>query len=598
MSFFSSLFGASPRITIFRNYALIGLLLLVSWGIGLLSSIVVSLSSIAHGSSSFLLLVFVEVIIIAVFGFFAYELARPTVIPSFVLAIFIGMFQHDNLRLLVSNPATLTVLTTIGAVFILFGGGLDTPFARFRSLIGPILSLAFFGTLLTALLFTVVLQIVAPSLGTFIPLAAAILVGAALASTDPAAIIPSFKALSFTSPRVKYIAVSESALNDVVGAVLTGVFLSIFAVNAKATSLVRAYSKLFTVETGVHVLREVVLGSLVGLLCFAILHVWGKWKQKHETTGEADSALFLAVPLLAFTLATVIGGNGFLAVFISSLLFNLQKHTQHVEHYFNHTIEGFMKPLIFMLLGAIVDVESLMSVVGIGVSMGFLFMFVIRPLVVFLALSPFMRGKHVLSVRELLFLSFVRETGVIPAVLLIGLQVSGIPGTETVTAIGLWVILLTLLVQPPLTPFVAKILKVAVPVGPLAVSGHAGPIAVLCSRGHSFVQRIKTVADWAQGHGIESVTLLHCLEDKYSSVNLSECQAQAEKLFTSLNAAYEQSGQRPIAFEFLSKRGLLQDNIRSLLGSNSVSIVFVGSKMLDYRMEDVKRIPVPFVFLP
>lgn len=64
-----------------------------------------------------------------------------------------------------------------------------------------------------------------------IPIAAIILLGISLASTHPAAIIPSFKSLLFHKPRVKHIAISESALNDVVGALITGVFLSLFIGN-------------------------------------------------------------------------------------------------------------------------------------------------------------------------------------------------------------------------------------------------------------------------------------------------------------------------------------------------------------------------------
>ena len=50
-------------------------------------------------------------------------------------------------------------------------------------------------------------------------------------------------------------------------------------------------------------------------------------------------------------------------------------------------------------------------------------------------------------------------------------------------------------------------------------------------------------------------------------------------------------------FEFLCGKGLLQDNIEAMVESGDVSIIFVGSKMLDYRMEDVKRLQTPFFFM-
>jgi len=43
--------------------------------------------------------------------------------------------------------------------------------------------------------------------------------------------------------------------------------------------------------------------------------------------------------------------------------------------------------------------------------------------------------------------------------------------------------------------------------------------------------------------------------------------------------------------------GSLQDNIETMIAEGDVSIIFVGSKMLDYRLKDVKRLEVPFFFM-
>lgn len=579
-----------------KNYVLIGVLLAVGWLLPQVTSGL--LENFAHDETG-TLLVFFEALIILIFGFLANELARPTVIPSFVLAVFIGMLMHSSLQPLTSNPAVLGILTTLGAAFILFGGGLDTPFRRFRVLVGPILSIAFLGTIITALLLSFFFLNIASFMSISVSIGAIVLLGAALASTDPAAIIPSLKSLVFRSPRVKDIAISESAINDVVGAVLTGVFLTVVtAAGELPTSIAGIYSKLLTPETGMEVLWELSVGCVVGFGGFVILHVWSKRKARLAEGGEADAALFLAVPLLCFLIAVALHGSGFLAVFIAGLLFQLEEHVSHVEHYFVHTIEGFMKPLIFMLLGASVNITQLMNVAVIGIVTGVLFMFVIRPIAVFATLIPFMGGKHKLSLRELLFLSFVRETGVIPAVLLMGLAVSGIPGTEVVVPVGLWIILLTLIVQPPLTPVVARLLGVADNAPAFPARKAKGAIAVLCSRGQSFKDRLEDVVLWADAHGVRNVTLLHCLEHKYSESLVADIQREAEELFTRIHANRATDEKKAITFEFLARPGLLQDNIESLIKHDDVSIVFVGAKMLDYRLADVKRLQVPFVFLP
>lgn len=579
------------------QYTLIGIMLALSWFLSThFTSAIGDRLTGANEGSEMLLILFLIVTVFAL-GFIVCELAKPTVIPSFVLAIFFGIVCKDVLSFLVSSPVSLATLITVGAVLILFGGGLDTPFAKFKTLLGPILSLAILGTLLQAMLFSMVLESLLGAFGAALPLTTLVLLGAALASTDPAAIIPSFKGLLFEHPRVKHIAVSESAINDVMGAVLVSIFLSLFLNGYEPLSVPHAYRMLLTVANMVHIFKVVFIGTVVGLLGFGVLQLWSKWKARVLTEEGSDAALFLGVPLFVFTVASVLGGSGFLAVFLSSLMFSVRSHFRHVEHYFNHTVEGFMKPIIFMLLGALVDPVQLWDVAAAGITVGLLFMFVLRPLIVFLMLIPFCCNKQKMTVRELLFLSFVRETGVIPAVLLISISLAGLPGSDTMTAIGLWVILLTLTIEPPFTPFIAKMLGIARENPPLPVRKHHGPVAVLCSRGYSFPERMKTVVDWAQQHAVENVALLHCPEERYSEEFVQDVQSRAETIFREINERNAAEGRKELNFEFLCGPGLLQDNIERLIAEGDVSIIFVGSKMLDYRLEDVKRLDVPFYFM-
>ncbi len=586
---------ATKSLGIARNYLFIAALLFGGWGVAQLTGSLVE-NGLAHGEHE-ALLPFLEAIIILVFGFLAYETAKPTVIPSFVLVIFIGMIQRSSLVPLTENTNLLTLLTTLGAAFILFGGGLDTPFRRFKVLVWPILSIAFLGTIVTALLVSFAFQLIASGLGIVVPVGAVVLLGAAVASTDPAAIIPSLKSLVFRDPRVKDIAISESAINDVVGAVLTGVFLGIVGGNSAADSIGSLYQALLTRETGIEVLRQTAVGGFVGAIGFLILHGWSGWKRSSGEGGEADAALFMAVPLLCYFAAVFFHGSGFLAVFVAGLLFQLEEHVSHVEHYFVHTIEGFMKPLIFILLGAAVDVQTLLQAAIPGILMGLAFILIIRPLAVFLTLSPFMGGRHKISLKEMLFLSFVRETGVIPAVLLMGLLASGIPGTEMIVPVGLWVILLTLILQPPLTPLVARLLRIADNAPPFPKRKSKGPIVVLCSRGLSFTHRIGHVAAWAGDHAIGHVTILHCAEGRFAEVFIREARKEAERLFATINKTRTAAGHKELSFEFLALPGLLQDNIQNLIEADQVAIIFVGEKMLDYRLDDVKNLQVPFVFV-
>lgn len=580
-----------------RNYTLIGAMLLLSWFLSTRFSgaLSVSLHDAPEGAET--LIVLSGIVIVFALGFIIYELAKPTRIPSFVLAIFFGLVSRDTLSFLTDNPQNLMTLVIIGAILILFEGGLETPFTKFRSLLSPILSLAFVGTIINAFLFSLTLQYLGSVMGMSLPLPAVILLGAALSSTDPAAIIPSFQTLIFTRPKVKHIAVSESAINDVVGAMLVGVFLVTLSGTVQPASVVEAYATLMTTENLMGILRLIFIGGGVGIFGFGILHLWNHWKSRVQSEDGTDAALFLAVPLFCFLLSSTLGGSGYLSVFLCGLFFHLRSHVRHVEHYFNQTIEGFMKPMIFMLLGAMVNPADLLSVAGIGILSGLIFMIVLRPLIVLISLLPFAWSRQRFTLNELLFLSFVRETGVIPAMLLISIRLSGIEGGDNLVAIGLWVILLTLVVEPPLTPLLACKLKIAKNISDSPQRKHVGPVAVLCSRGFSFPERMQTVVEWTQNHGVDNIALLHCPEDKYGTEFVDDVKKRAEDLFKAINKRLSQEGKKGINFEFLCGPGLLQDNIEALIESGDVSIIFVGTKMLDYRLEDVKRLNTPFFFM-
>ena len=588
---------ATKSLAVFKNYGIIAITLLISWIFSKGTDSLLHSSLVHHGEHLETVGIIVDIVVVFALGFIAYETAKPTVIPSFVIAIFFGFVSKDLLELVTSNQAALSILTTIGATLILFGGGLEAPFTRFKQLIGPILSLAFLGTIITAILFSGVLDTINKGFNLSIPLAAIILLGTALASTDPAAIIPSFKSLLFHKPRVKYIAISESALNDVVGALITSVFLGLFLGSFQPDSILSAYSNLFSLDIFLEILKSVGIGAAAGYTGYLILKAWDKWKQKIDTEGEADAALFLAIPLFTFALASTFGGNGYLGVFVTGLIFQLRSHVKHVEHFFNHTIEG-LKPLIFMLLGTLVNFESLAQYALPGLIIGILFILVLRPICIFLTLSPFVFfGKQKFSLQELLFLSFVRETGVIPAVLLVSIKVAGIPGSDAALAIGMWVILLTLILLPPFTPAVAKLLKIADDMPAFPVSKQTGPVAVLCSRSYTFLERIEQVVEWCEKHHIENIMLLHCPEERYSDKFLKEVEEVAAVRFNSINERQTTENKHPINFSFLGFPGKLEDNIEKLVKDNKISIVFVGSRMLDYRLEKVKMLKVPFIFM-
>lgn len=547
-----------------------------------------------------LLLIFFEVGSLFVLSFIIFYISHITALPSFVMAIFFGIAAHPFLEPIIESHALLGSLVGLSATLILFGGGLETPFLNFRKLFWRIFALSFPGLLLTAYLFSVTTNTLGGMMEHSVSLIVAVLLGAVLASTDPAAIIPVLRKLRFYNRDTKDIIVSESAVTDVTGTLVTVALLGLITAGVSYSSVTDWYGTIFSAASGAILLRQIAFGVFFGLVGYLFLEILQRFKRNHEREFEADSAFFLFVPVIIFAIAVSFGGSGYLAAFIAGLLLNLTEHLHETERFFNHIIDGFLKPMVFLLLGALIHPEELITYAGLGIMAALIFMFVIRPLTVFLMLSPFtVFGKNRLNWRELAFISFVRETGAIPAVLIVTIASLKIPNTEGLVAVGMWVILLTLIIEPIFTPFVARKLKVAEEINDAAKPDTGtGPVVVLGTRGHSFVKRLPHVLDWTTKHNAKRIMVLLCPEDKYSDAFVADTKRQAETLFNGLSESRKKENKPTVEFSFLACTGFLQDNISRIADSdNNVTAIFVGRKMLDFRLNEIKQLKAPIFFM-
>lgn len=553
----------------------------------------------ARSSEVATLTIFFSVATIFLLSFVVFYVSHIIKLPSFVVAIFFGIAAQRALLPITEKHEVLGALVGFGATLILFSGGLETPFANFKKLFWKICALSFPGLVLTALLFSSAVSGISTALGVTLSVTAVVLLGAVLASTDPAAIIPVLKRLRFFNRATKDIIISESAVTDVTGTILTLSFLGLLGVGTVLPTIGDWYGQLWSLDVGVALAKQILFGVLFGVLGFFFLEALNELKEGQDREFEADSAFFLFTPVIIFTIALALGGSGYLAAFIAGLLFNLTKNLHTTERFFNHMVEGFFKPTIFILLGALVQPSELFAYAGVGIAAAFVFMFAIRPLVVFLMAGPFsFIGKDRLSIRDLLFISFVRETGAIPAVLLVTIASLKLPGMDGLLAVGMWVILLTLIVEPLLTPLVAQRLRVAEVIEDdtsIDIQSEGVSTVVVGTRGHSFVERLPFVVAWAKQHAIGRICILLCLENKYTPALSRAIEHEATQEFAK---AKELLAATQISFAFVSRRGFLQDNIKELSARDeSVIAIFVGKKMLDFRLDEIKELRVPLYFI-
>ncbi len=389
--------------------------------------------------------------LVPILAFYAHRMEKQFTVPFFVWAIGLGYIFRDSLSPLTSSPEIMSLLATIFGIFIIFGGGLELKFSSFRKMLLPIISLAVFGSIVTAFLFSFGLIQAIRWLAIPLSVGTAGLLGAILCSTDPAAIIPILKKLKFQNKNNTTVAIAESAVNDVVGTIMTAVFFSLVVGSTVTTrSLGDLYTHLFSTEVLFTFLIELAVGILVGAIAYQLLRLW----RMSRSNLQASLPFFIGASLIAYVLSVLWGGSGYLAAFITGLLFDIQPEHKEIEHFFSGLVDGFVKPAVFVMLGALIS-SSFIEFAPIGILISALFIFCVRPIAVFASLLIFTGRRGIFKIKDLLFFNVVRETGVIPAVLLVSIAPQ-LPDGQAAFAIGSWIILSSLIFLPLVTTWWTK----------------------------------------------------------------------------------------------------------------------------------------------
>jgi cell volume regulation protein A len=381
-------------------------------------------------------------------GLLAQLLATFLRIPEMIVLVAMGALIGPSVLGIASNPldeAGAQLIFTLGVSLILFHGGVGISL-RVLSQAGVGLGLlALPGVLITTV---IVALAVAPVFGVAFPVA--LMVGAVLASTDPAILIPLFDRLNIRA-KVSQTLIAESGFNDTTGAVLT-------------LALVGAVeSGRFTLSgPALEFSKELAIGTFIGLLaglilCYAIASTTraGIW-------DEAPGVAILAVVALAYFSNEYVGGSGYLAAFVMGLMVGNMRYlgfSQHDEH--EQLLENFMGQvaeiatlLIFVTLGMNLPFEALGRYLLGGLLVMADFIFVARPVTVLACLLPDRRGRW--TREELAFLSWSRYTGVIPAAVASLLLSQGVEGAEIAASLVALAVCTTLLLQATTAGYVAR----------------------------------------------------------------------------------------------------------------------------------------------
>jgi potassium/hydrogen antiporter len=371
-----------------------------------------------------------ELILVAgsllVLGLAAVLIADRLRVPGLVIFLGLGMLiGSDGLGWIDFSDAELT--RTIGIValsLILFEGGLAAGWQEIRPVLSTSLSLAFVGTLLTA-------AIAGFAAAWIFDLSTleGLLVGATIAATDSAAIFSVLRG-STLKRRLARVLEAESGLNDPIAVLLVVGFIDWIQLPD--------YGLLDEVWLFV---RQIGIGLAVGLAAGG-LGVWTFRRINFATPGLYPVAS-IGVAALAYGGADSLHGSGFLAVYLAGLTigsFPIPARRTVVS--FHQALAWVGQIAVFFALGLLVFPSQLGEVVGEGLLLAAVLMFVARPLAAVIATQV---GRF--SIEERLLVGWAGLRGAVPIVLATFPVIEGVPAGDLFFNIAFFVVVTSTLVQ-------------------------------------------------------------------------------------------------------------------------------------------------------
>lgn len=386
--------------------------------------------------------------LILAIGTLAAFLAQRIRIPDVAIFLLSGIAIGPHGLALVNitaDSALNQIILLFGASYILFDGGAAIRLSVLKKVWITILVIATLGVLITA-----AITALAAAYVFALPLGIAALLGAVLASTDPATLMPIFRQVRIKD-RVAQTVMAESAFNDAMSAIVTFAALA-FVVGGGEFSFLHGVFDLIK-QTSVGIIAGIALGYLAALL---IAH------ERWAFLAEYAPVVTLVAVIGAYFAASDLQASGFMAVFVfgialgnqDSFGFQMKRGEAQKLAEFVLTTSFIMRLFIFILLGAQVDFAIVSQYWLGGVIVVTVLMLVARPITVFLCALPDRRARW--SFRELLFMCWTRETGVIPAALAGLLLGSKAPSADVIASVTFVAILMTILIQAPTTEWLGR----------------------------------------------------------------------------------------------------------------------------------------------
>jgi potassium/hydrogen antiporter len=362
-------------------------------------------------------------------------------VPALILFLAIGMLAgSDGLgNIAFANYGLAQAVGVVALVFILFSGGLDTDWPAIRPVLVEGMVLANLGVLLSALLVGAAAAFV---LG--FSWLEGLLLGAIVSSTDAAAVFSVMRMRGLNlKHRLEALIELESGSNDPIAVFLTAGLIGLLTTpGASFLGLVPSF------------LLQMALGGAGGYL-FGRLMVIAINRIRLQQEG-LYVVFTLGLTLLTYAATSLIGGNGFLAVYLAGIVLGNANvvHKRSLLR-FHDGIAWLMQIGMFLTLGLLIFPSQLPAVAGPGLLIALFLAFVARPLSVAAALVWFRR-----SPQEIFMVAWAGLRGAVPIVLATFPLLAGVPNAQQIFNLVFFIVVVSVLLNGISIPWVARLLGV------------------------------------------------------------------------------------------------------------------------------------------
>ncbi len=371
----------------------------------------------------------------------------PLILIFLCVGLIAGMGDVEMLEIL-RRPRICFFVGSLALALILFDSGFQTEMQNYRLASRPSILLATVGVILTAALTTPFAQNIL-DIG-WLP---AFLLVAIISSTDAAAVFFLLRSQGIRlREKVKATLEVESGANDPMAIFLTITCITILQQQANGQTV-------GFLTFGLLFLGQLLIGGGMGYLL-------GKAIPLVINRIQLETALYpifvIGLALAGFALTNLIGGSGFLAVYIAGLLSGnspIQARTQISK--FQQTITWLSQITMFTCLGLFVTVSGLKEYWQPALALGLILMLITRPVTIWVLLSFF--RKYTRSEKN--FISFVGLRGATSILLALTPIVYDMPFADQFFNIIFVMVLLSLGIQGFLIPTMARWCHVIVPAG-------------------------------------------------------------------------------------------------------------------------------------